>query len=277
MNSPSAGSIESFAEEDEDEEVSTPTVAPATAKKTPAKQVEPTSTMSVILSEFETIQAMTDFDGIVDVNLAHPEKNREVFVFRFDNYRNDDDELLNGNEICIVADIRHFRDENYRAWVISDNEVVVQLPTVPYAFMDAVSQYEESSFREYDQNFQVLEQPHIDLRNDVLRAKRFKKYLLLRFPTKIDFDNNLFSAGFDETDRNNTKWGEIKPSVVPYVHGFDLTEGKLVEQVDMMLYFRIGDKVITPRYATTKAPKEKINKSASILGEALSGMDMGDE
>jgi hypothetical protein len=71
-------------------------------------------------------------DTIV-VNLTYPERNREVQVYCFESLRNPiTGDIVDGFQIVINADIRDVAKDLYKAEIVSDNELLITIPSLSH-------------------------------------------------------------------------------------------------------------------------------------------------
>lgn len=232
--------------------------------------------MAANMTQLERLQAMDDddFAAVIDVDLTHPERNREVFVFEFKDWKDSDQKIFDGIEVAMFVDLRHFKENRYRAWVIGNHEMVVLMPTAPYSFIYDHGSYDAAARASHGQDYTTFEQSHVDLRNDIIRspAIRLQKYVLLRFPTHIDLNNSTFSGDFAENDAAESV-GEVRPWLVPFKSKVEIKPGLQVDQLEVAMSFYVARRVVHARFAQTRA-RQTDNHAEDILAAALQGMDI---
>jgi hypothetical protein len=97
-------------------------------------------------SSSRPIKEMDDSEesvNVINVDLDFPERNREVQVYTFENLRNPrSGDIINGFQIVIPADIRDVASNLYRAEIVDDNEIVIQMPSLPFSMLhDSVKRH----------------------------------------------------------------------------------------------------------------------------------------
>lgn len=181
--------------------------------------------------------------------------------------------LHNGFGVEITADYHQFNLDLYKAWLRSDTEVVVTLPTVDFAFSDAYGSYEQTRdslnakqlLKQFSSTYEVA---RMVVRNRInLNAERKSYNVLLKFPYGVSLTNSVFTPG-------NAPFGTIAPQVVPQgvpvIFGDD---GALqsTKNLSVRLAWRISCVEDEARRAV-HAPT--VNPSATALKNAMSGMSI---
>jgi hypothetical protein len=107
--------------------------------------------------------------------------NREVGIYRFDNDRRND-VLYNGYEITMNADVRFLEDEKIKAFLISPNEVLIQMPTVDWLFLNDEAKFKQK-MTQFNTKFPTLANTHDVHRSMMIMDESLQtRYLLVRFP-----------------------------------------------------------------------------------------------
>jgi hypothetical protein len=155
---------------------------------------------------------------IIDVNIAQPERNREIQVFHFTNVKQDG-VLHNGFELVVYGDMRDVNSDKYQAFLCSEHEILVEIPSIDHAFL-----YEPIQLTEVMKKAKAFcdraQELHDVTRNRMIKHKKQQtKRLLLRFPRGIELTNHQYSPKYVN--------GEILESeFVPYHSEFELAGAK---------------------------------------------------
>jgi hypothetical protein len=127
---------------------------------------------------------------LIVVNLTYPERNREVQVFCFENYRDDGTgDIVNGFQIMVDADVRDYEKDLFKLEIVHDNELLLHMPSLPYHL-----QYDSALRHRTLVAMELLsdrcqEAQEICISDILSATSRQKKKLRLRFPEGICLAN----------------------------------------------------------------------------------------
>jgi hypothetical protein len=167
---------------------------------------------------------------VIEVDIDHPERNREVKVVHFRD-ANKNGILHNGFEILMEGDLRDMLDDKYSAKMVQENEILISMPSASHSWL-----YEPCNFFDKCEAFGIgcarsLE-AHNVARNDILKKKdRLTKQLLLRFPVPIILSNRHYSP--------NTADNDLEFEVVPFETSF-LRMGKTFTSTISTIFWKIA-------------------------------------
>jgi len=127
---------------------------------------------------------------VIEVDVKKPENNREVIITQFVDVEHQG-RLRDGFEILLQADSRDYGDDLYKAQQVSSNEILVEMPSMPAAYLE---NFEENFFTAQKDNQDAycveLEKQHRVTVNTIKETKeRQIKCLILRFPCNMIFDH----------------------------------------------------------------------------------------
>lgn len=153
----------------------------------------------------------------IDVNIAQPERNREIQVFHFTNVKQDG-VLHNGFELVVYGDMRDVNSDKYHAFLCSEHEILVEIPSIDHAFLHEPIQLTEA-MKKAKAFCDRAQESHDVTRNRMIKHKKQQtKRLLLRFPRGIELTNHQYSPKSVD--------GEIESEFVPYHSEFELAGAK---------------------------------------------------
>ena len=127
---------------------------------------------------------------VININLDFPEQNREVQVYTFENLRNPrSGDIINGFQIVIPADVRDVASNLYRAEIVGENEILLQMPSLPFSMLhDSVKRH--ALLTALDIGCPRCQEAQDIVVNDVqLTPARAVRKILLRFPENIVLAN----------------------------------------------------------------------------------------
>jgi hypothetical protein len=137
-----------------------------------------------------TLTQISPFQAHIEVNLTRPEENGPCKLFPFQNKRHNRF-LHNGFDLTIEADLRDLVKDHFKAQLISNHEVLVQIPAYSATWLQDVSQYDKAC------EDQVVKQSHVVNRNAVARDQNRKNLLFLYIFSKEVQLANIFSDPAD--------------------------------------------------------------------------------
>jgi hypothetical protein len=196
----------------------------------------------------------------VDVNVLHPERNREVQVFEFTDV-NRDGVLHNGFEIVVYGDLRDVNNNTYHAFLHGRSEILVEMPSMNHAFLHEFD-FLTQRMKDAGSHCGRTQEAHDVARNKILQdGSRLTKRLLLRFPTDIQLSMKPYSP-----EESN----EIEIEIVPFKSDFELA-GKFWATTVARVSWKVS--VIEIEKRIVKASKDT-NRAAEKLSEKLSSMSV---
>ena len=165
------------------------------------------------------------------VDLAHAERNREVFVFVFSGKKHEG-KLHNGVSIELLADPRDVRKGLYKAFLMPNNcDVFLQCPSQPAAFtLDHPLMSASDRAREV---FCDRVQEGRDIARNAIQqtAARTTKNILLKFPAYLRLSNAIYSPSLKD--------GEIKLISTSYFHDTELGSKTYANIVNAKIAWRL--------------------------------------
>lgn len=190
--------------------------------------------------------------------------------------------VYNGYEIRLCADIRDIQNDMFLARIVGPNEILVQVPMVPFSQLHEAK--EQSNHENEAGDFMTemfvareVERNKYIAKNGSLPQKANKKLYLLRIvdtseaidkPQKIPISNEVFSP--------KTLRGEIDYEIIPVAGKFKLDpsdpSSKEGQILSVTLKWRVTVKEDEPRKLVVDDSKE--SKGASKLAKAFGGMSV---
>lgn len=211
------------------------------------------------LSSFFCCCCLTE---VIDVDIFHPEQNREFQVFEFTDV-NEGGILHNGFEIVIEGDLRDIFEGKYNAYLYSDNEIMVHMPSMSHAFLHE-SEMLIKKQKAHDTHCSRTQESHDVARNKILKDERRQtKRLLLRFPQDMELSNNVYSPQSSDD-------GEIEIETLPFKSEFE-AGGHKVTTVTVRISWKVS--IVEEEKRVVKSSTDS-NKAAAKLTERLSGMEL---
>jgi hypothetical protein len=157
----------------------------------------------------------TEKADIINVDIKHPECNREVIVVPFTDKEMDG--ILHDGFVFMVegVDVRDFISKKFKARLVSSNEILVAMPAVSHYWLHDSSAFNACLTR-CGLYCQRADEAQAVARNNMLLQNRDRqtKYLLLRFPDNLKLSNLHFSP--------NSTDGNIEIDVVPLKNTVDI-------------------------------------------------------
>ena len=136
------------------------------------------------------MDANEEVNIVINVNLNFPERNREVQVYTFENLRNPrSGDIINGFQIVIPADVRDVASNLYRAEIVGENEILLQMPSLPFSMLhDSVKRH--ALLTALDIGCPRCQEAQDIVVNDVqLTPARAIRKILLQFPENVVLAN----------------------------------------------------------------------------------------
>lgn len=195
------------------------------------------------------------------MDIARPENNGEISVFGFTNVKKDG-VMHNGFELVIFGDMRDVYNDKYNAFLYSEHEILVEIPTILHSFLHEPIALTEA-LKKANIFCEKTQDSHDIARNAIIKnKKRQTKRLLLRFPKGTQLSNHQYSP--KSTD------GEIESDFVPFHSEFHIAGVKYNTSLA-----RVSWKVaIAETEKREIAAAEETNRAAAKLTAKLTSMRM---
>jgi hypothetical protein len=194
---------------------------------------------------------------VINVDAERPERNREVYVYKFTDVMQDGI-LHDGFDICYNGvDFRDFRSDKLKLEIVSSYELLLTIPSMSHWNLHESGKY-FAHLETMNELCNRTKQSH-DVARNAIRSdeKRMTKYLLLRFP-----ENYILSTRFYSEHPT-----ELHCKLVPLDTSLTLTMNnntskKVPHHVNVLAYWKVSVKEVHPRVvestddAQTKGEKE---------------------
>lgn len=204
-----------------------------------------------------------DYD-VIDVDINHPERNREVVIVKFTDVAMEG-KLHNGFDILIPAvDMRDYLTDKFKLEIVSDNELLLTMPSM-HAWNIADSDKFFAHLKDVKELCPRTKQGHDVFRNALRSNKnRLSKYLLLRFPGDIVLSTQHYS------DHKSELHCKIVPLMDVSFHWKKV--GKSVTQTANVVYWKVSIKEDHERVVDKKVEDETETKGEKELSKLLASM-----
>lgn len=150
----------------------------------------------------------------IEVDVNHPERNRELQVFHFFAKKHDG-KLHNGFSIEMNVDVRDVKAGFYQAFLLPDSQhVFLKVPGQPASF---TADHKLVSEREQvrDKFCERIQESRDVSRNAIKKSeKRVTKHIVVKFPPYMTLSNAIYSPGMSD--------GEIKLVSLTYMQDVSL-------------------------------------------------------
>jgi hypothetical protein len=197
----------------------------------------------------------------IEVNTYRPEENGPCMIFAFQN-KKQNRFVYDGFNITIECDLRDLLHDRYDAQLLSDHEVLVQIPAYSYSYLHDIAAYNE------EQKCAAVKQSHIVNRNAVVKdPKRFNKLFLYIFKKPLI---NVFSVANEEEDytsgriASKLQWWPLKYTVL----------GQTINQTVARISWILAVKESNVR--EIEVGKKKKTNGLAQLEKSLAGMKFCD-
>jgi hypothetical protein len=206
----------------------------------------------------------------IPVDTVKPENNGGVMVLPFSDVEIANVEigtfLLNGVALEKHVDIRDLSSNKYKAFLVSDHEVLLVEPAVPFPFLhlsEKVYEKQEAHGLYCDRAQQGREV----VKNAILHDKgRQTKRIMLVFPDE-------YPLTMEHTSRDNKKTGEIPFELIPIQSEY--TVGGMVHKItDVFMQWKLHYIEETPRFTKSADNSAEIDDAEAQLTARLGGMDV---
>ena len=201
--------------------------------------------------------------AVIDVDLKHPERNREFLVIPFTDVEKDG-VLHNGVEIMIMdGSLQDYLQDRYKAWKIKSNEVLVSVPSAAYHYIEDFSDFFDELKKCPGVHCQRAQLGHDVARNAIMDdSTRHLKHILLRFPEEIVLDPRNYS----DSD------GELTCDWCSYKTRFE-KDGHIFEREHDILFWKIAVEEESSRVLK----RTDTTKGAARLSARFASMNMDEE
>lgn len=192
---------------------------------------------------------------VIEIDLENPELNREVMIFSIQDLEHAGN-VYNCFTIQMSSDMRDAAAEKISAMIVSDTEILISMPGLPYGiFADSIGRNERLKTQNlHCPKLQLAQDVTInDIREDQTRSV---KHLLLRFPSHVVL-TNVFN-----------------PSSPKLLHDMqtDFTfanlRGRRVPMVVCYMTWRVGNLETHRRAVVQAAPRDAMD----VLAEQFASM-----
>jgi hypothetical protein len=195
---------------------------------------------------------------IIDVDVNHPGRNREVIVYSLLGVLHDDS-VYNCFEIYLSIDPRDFLRDSIEAKLISDKEILITMPALPYSFYKDTDERNKrlKTWKTHDKDSQMAQDIAINNMDMGKDGANPTKYLLLRFPDHV-FLSNVFEGGRSKNLQTHLQMDKV---AIEDEDTENLTSPCFVK-------WKVADEGAARRLKLKAAPKS----SKTILAEQLKSM-----
>jgi hypothetical protein len=215
---------------------------------------------SSCLLTFLLLPPSPDKAEVIEVDIVHPECNREVRVVEFRDVEKDG-VLHNGYEIAMEGDLRDLTSDKYKAQLVGENEILITMPSVSHYWLHAPKDYFEK-VEAFNIDCPRTKEAHDVARNAILDDEdRQTKLLLLRFPENIALSNNHYSPTAIDF--------ELDSEVVPFESSFKVAN-KQFKTTTTAIYWKIA--IIEEKKRVVKAIDDKGKKGEAKLAQRFASM-----
>ena len=134
----------------------------------------------------------------IEVDVDHPERNREVQVFHFFAKKHDG-KLHNGFSIEMNIDTRDMANGLYEAFLLPDQQhVFLKIPGQPASFTEDFKMVAERE-RAREKFCDRIQESRDVCRNTIKKSEnRVTKHILLKFPLYMRLSNVIYSPGMSD-------------------------------------------------------------------------------
>jgi hypothetical protein len=142
---------------------------------------------------FEDAIPKTANTCVIEVDVDHPSNNREVVIYFVPQVEHGNN-LYDCFDIYVQTDVRDFMAERLNAMLHTQNEILITMPALPYAFCQATNARNDRLKKIEAHNGDTQRAQDITINNMERSGPDgfgFTKQLLLRFPSHIVLSNVL--------------------------------------------------------------------------------------
>jgi hypothetical protein len=186
-------------------------------------------------------------------------------VFRIVDYKDSNNQLHNGYEIVVVADLRSVASGLYKATLLNEDEVEIEVPTAPSSFLENYARI-SAALSALGHISTPCEQSHTIQRSGLLNDPKRKtmKFLLRFHKTGEALTNGVFTPMSVPT-------GEIDAEPTPFSCTYPLF-GKDWTTTEVWLSWKVARVEHEKRMVTVSAPVANNSSVADALATKMSGM-----
>jgi hypothetical protein len=191
----------------------------------------------------------------IDVDIIHPERNREVAVFCFSEAKHEG-KLHNGIAIELEVDLRDLSDGLFGLYLLPQRRgVLLKMPGQSASYrLDHTSIKLNEGSGHCDRVQQVRDVTRNAIKKD---EDRIAKHLLLKFPSYMEVSNSIYSP--------DSKDGKVSLGMVPYPYKF-----RDIEMMKVRIVWKLH--IIEEQERIVEVQAETGKSQADLLDSLIIGM-----
>ena len=170
---------------------------------------------------------------LIVVNLTYPERNREVQLYCFNGLANlVRGDIVDGFQIVMPVDIRDFAEDLFKLEIVQDNELLLQMPALPYQMQYDSAQRHAGLSTMNLLNTRCQQAQEICITDINSMPSRKLKKLRLRFPESVCLVN--LASVLD---------ADIPAEIEPYSYTTDMfsSDGAAIQQWVCSISWQVGN------------------------------------
>lgn len=189
---------------------------------------------------------------VIDIDLDHPERNREVIVYCLNEVEHEDC-VYNCFNILLPVDPRDAMKDLCEAELVNEREILITMPALPWSLVRDTAKRNEclKAMGTHCPKLQMAQDIAVNAVERGMNGSRPTKQLLLRFPASV-FLSNIFDGGGRKLE-NHLQLEELK------VRELDK------DIIPCFVIWKVADEGAARRHKLSAAPKDSINKLADQL------------
>jgi hypothetical protein len=189
---------------------------------------------------------------------GRPEQLENLHVFRLLDDVDQSNQRHHGYEIGVMGDLRAVGHGHYSATLISDTEIVVELPTATTTFLEDYDTMRAAMIATGTHN-DAAEKAHVTARSGMLSNPDRKT---LKFLVRIRTGEKLTNAVYSP---NSVPTGEIYPTVTPFTSSFTHLDGRTYQETKAWISWKVARVEHEKRMAIAQRPPVHQSKTAAFL------------
>jgi hypothetical protein len=204
---------------------------------------------------------------ITDRDVKRSELLPNLLVFRITDDTDSDHQYHNGYEVVVLGDLRQLIAGLYKAVLLNEFEIEVELPTTSASFL-----HDYETLRRAMAKFGHLKdaavKAHTIARGGILKkdSNRMTLKILIRFRTGEKLTNAMYTP-------QSHPYGEIDPEPTPYTTRFTWMN-KQYENTELFLSFKVSRVEEEVRMSIVTPETNSVNRAAERLIAAATGMNL---
>jgi hypothetical protein len=204
---------------------------------------------------------------VINVNTVFPERNILFLVAPFTDVEDSNGDLINGYEIVFNGDFGDYIADNYKAKLLNENEVLIELPCVSKSYVrgfnDAFDRLKVNTDPRYCSR---SEQVHKVFRRQIAGdGSRNTQNILLKFPSGTQLTSDYFANKIN---------GELECEILPFRYDHEAGDDKVPRWIDM-IQWRVALHE-NPRRNNRDVPSnESTSKGMAKVMSTMNRMSMG--